>query len=143
MPGDLGAAGADDQLVGAQQHPHPLPDQPRRHRVVTLPHRDSGMPVHAGGQHQTGLEPFDRERPQQPRFPGEVLPDGADPVADPTGVVGLVVRLEASVELSQARHLRDRHQVGAPEPAALALDAALLVGTADPGLAVERVETMV
>jgi hypothetical protein len=89
------------------------------------------MPVDPWGQHQTGFERLGRQRPQQRRFPDAVLTDGADPVTDPAMIIGPVILLQAGVQLRQGRYLRDRHQMGAAEPAALTLHATLLVSALD------------
>jgi hypothetical protein len=64
-------------------------------------------------------------------------------MADPTVIIPPLRRLEPGVQFRQAIHLGHRHQMGAAEPATLALNPALLVGAVDAGLAVERVEPMV
>ena len=54
-----------------------------------------------------------------------------------------VGRLQQRVQLGQALHARDRHEVAPAEAPDLALDTALLVRAPDPGLAEERVEAEV
>lgn len=68
---------------------------------MALAHHDSGVPVHQRVQAQPGLEPLDRQWPQQRCFHREVLAHGARPVRDAPGVIGLVGGLQAGVELSQ------------------------------------------
>ena len=66
------------------------------------------------------------------------------PVADPAVVVlGVVARRGSSLSSAMVSTSGHRDQVGAAEPAALTLDAALLVRALDAGLAVERVEAVV
>ena len=140
MAGDLSAAVEQHQLRGAQQHPDPVADQPGRDRVVALADRDPGIAVDPRRQRQPGLEHLGRQRPQQVGLEGEVLTDADGAVADPAVVIGQVVADQQFVELGHRRDYRDRDQVVAAEPAALALHPALLMGALDTGVAVERVE---
>ena len=73
-------------------------------------------------------------------FDGEVLADGVRPGTDATGVVSGVPFVDHGVELLERAHLRDRDEVVAAEPADLTFDAALLMGSLDAWLAVERVD---
>jgi len=143
VPGDLGAAVEHEQLRGAQQDTDPMADQPRRDRVVALPHDDPGVPVDPRGQQQPGLEHLGRQRPQQRLLEGEVLRDAQRPVADPTPIVGEVIGLEELVQLGHRLDLGDRDQVVAAEPAALTLDPALLMSALHAGVTVERIEAVV
>ena len=56
-------------------------------------------------------------------------PTGGEPASEVAGVVGAVGCLEQRVQLGEALHARDRHEVAA-EAADLALHAALLVRAA-------------
>jgi hypothetical protein len=133
VAGDLAPAVEDDQFRGAQDRPDPVPDQPRRHRVMALAHGDPGVAVDPRGQDQPGLEPLARQRSQHPGLEGEVLGDAGRAVGDPPGVITGVVADQALVELRQARDDGDWDEVIAPEPPTLALHAALLVRAGDPG----------
>jgi hypothetical protein len=114
-----------------------MPDQPGRHRVVTLADGDAGVAVDPRRQHQARLELPGRQRSQQGRLERVVLSDAHRAVADPTGVIDEVVADEQLVELGHRLDLRDRDEVVAAEPATLALHAALLVRALDAGVAVE------
>src|SRR4051794_35082388 len=78
-----------------------------------------------------------------PHAGNEVVADTAGAVGDPAGVVGVVERRQPGVELCDRGDLRDGDEMGAAEPAALALHPALLVGALDARAAVERVEAVV
>ncbi len=61
---------------------------------------------------------------------------------DPTVVISVVVGLDGFVQFGDAVDLGHGHKVVTAEPPDVAFDAAFLVGTADTGLAVERVNVM-
>jgi hypothetical protein len=102
----------------------------------------ASRPTFAGERDPT-VELLQRRRPQQLLLLAEPEPD-ADPlpVQDPF-LLGEVDLRAALVELVKAGNLGDRDQVGAAEPPALVLDAALLVRTVLTRDAVERLEPVV
>jgi hypothetical protein len=109
---------------------------------VALSDGDAGVSVDSRSQGQAGLEPLGRQGPQQAGLERVVLPHAHRAVADPAGVITVVVAGQELVELGHRLDLGDRHQVVAAEPAALPLDPALLMGALHTGLAVERLEAV-
>jgi hypothetical protein len=83
------------------------------------------------------------QRREQRLFGREVLADGARAGGDAAGVALPVPPVDHRVELGECVHFGDGDEVVAAEPAELAIDAAVLVGAADVGLAVEGVEAVV
>ena len=132
----------DGQLVRGQPDPHRRPDQPGRHRVAALADADPRELVRPGPQCRPGVEPVGRQRPQQRGLLREVGRHRVRPELDvPPGVAQIVLG-QPGVQVRQRPHPRDGDQEIPPEPADLALDAALLMSPADAGLAVESVETV-
>jgi len=93
-------------------------------------------------QGERGVERFARQRPQQFTLEGPVVPDTHRSVADAPPVIGVVPFFDQRVELVDRDHHRHRDAVVAAEPAALTLDAALLVTALMSGQAVEGVEAV-
>jgi hypothetical protein len=106
-------------------------------------HHHLGEPVDPRGEPQACLERLVRQRAQQRPLDRQELPDGPCPAADPPGLVIGVPGVDHRVERPDRLHLGNRDEVVAAEPADLPLDAAFLVGAADPGLAVEGVQAPV
>ena len=71
------------------------------------------------------------------------MPDRVQATTDPPVLVGGLPRLDLLVQLVKRIDLRHGDQVVAAEPPDRALDAALLMGALDAGLAVERVKAVV
>ena len=130
----------DGQLIGGQPDPHRLPDQPGGYRVPALPDGDPGELVGLRPQRRAGVEPVSGQRAQQRRLRREVSRHRVRPELDVPPRVLDVVLGQPGVQVRQRLHPRDRNQEVPPEPADLALDAALLVGPLLSRLAVERVE---
>ncbi len=97
MPSDLGATVEDHHLGGAQGNPDAPPDQPGGHRILALQDHDPGVTVDPRRQGQTGIEAVRGQLTQQGAFEREVVADGAGPVLDPSGKVGLVGPLERAL----------------------------------------------
>ena len=101
MFGDQPRPVEDEHAGGAEQHPQLAADVTHRHRVLALPHRHPGVPVHPGAQAEPGLERLDRQRAQQDLFGGEVVPDGGGPLPDPAVIILRVTPGEVGVQLGE------------------------------------------
>ena len=134
----------EDQHRGRpEQDPHLAADQPGRHRVLALPHRDPGVSIDPWSQADPGLERLGRQRPQHGLFGGEVVADQRGPLPDPAVIILDVTLGEVGVQLGEGVDFGHGDGVGAAEPASLTLDAALLVGAFDTGPAVEHIKAVV
>lgn len=127
MPGNTVAAVEDHDLRCAQRDPHPPPDRSGRDGVLRHPDGDQRRAVHPRVQRQARVEHLGRQGREQHLLGGEVITDGADPVADAAVVLGRLPAFDAVVELVEGVHDRHRRQADAVEPADLAFDAALFV----------------
>ena len=143
MAGDGDALGDDLDLAGADQRLDAAADQLDRDRVAILADRGQRLGVDPHARALAAIEALGRQPPQRSALGREQLADGALAADDPAIEVGLAGRPQDRVELGQALHLRHRDQVVSAKAADLTLDAALLVGTADAGLAEERSEQVV
>ena len=127
----------------AEAHVHRPARAGRGDRVARATHGDARLAVGLRAERDRGVEGFGGEGPQR-RLLGLRHPaDGGEPAGDVAGVVCAVGRLQQRVQLGQALHARDRHEVAPAEAADLALHAALLMRARDAGLAEERVEAEV
>ena len=143
MAGDDRGRIEDLDRGGRQPHRQPATGVAGRDRVVALPHRDPGPVVDPGLQQPGRVERLGRQRPQRRQLGGERGADRDRPAGDHPGLVKQVTGRDQRVQLGQRRDVRDRDEVTAPEPADLALDAALLVRAFDARSAEERVEAVV
>lgn len=143
VPGNLLAAVVDHQLGGVEHDADSAPDQPDRDRVAVHPDADLAVAVDSWCRQPACLERFFRQRRQERLLGREVLTDRVRAGADPAGVILLVPPVDHLVEFGEGGHFGDGDQVVAAEPADLALDSALLMGAADAGLAVERIQAVV
>lgn len=76
-------------------------------------------------------------------FAVEGLADGVHAMPDSAVVIAAIAGVDELVEFVQRVNLGNRHQVIATKPADVAFDAALLTGSGDAGLAVERINVEV
>jgi hypothetical protein len=127
----------------AQTHPDTPCGVAGRDRVEVLADTDPRLAVDPRRQQQRHVERLIRQRRQGQRLSGEVLADGHVAHIDPSPVIDHVAGGHELVQLDQRCDDRDRHQVTAPEPADLTLNAALLVSADNTGPTEERVEPIV
>ena len=80
----------DNDRRGRQLDPQPMPNEPRRHTVLTGAHHDLRIPVHPRGQGQRGIERLVRQRPQQLTPDSPIVPNTHDPVADTSPIIGII-----------------------------------------------------
>jgi hypothetical protein len=118
-------------------------DEPGRHAVTHLAHRDHRVAVHGRGQQQPGVEPVFRQRAEFLAFQREPGPDRLRVGAHVPGQILLLEGADTLVELGQARHVGHGAEMVAPEEPDLAFDPALLVGALHPGQAVPGSEPVV
>jgi hypothetical protein len=140
MCGDGLGAVEDLDALGAHTHVQAAPDVAGGDRVVGAPHRHPGLAVHAMRADRGVVERLGRQGPQGVGLQREVPADGDPAAGDVAAVIDPSGGQEQLVELDHRPHVRDRHQMAAPEPAHLALHAALLVRPGLARLAEEAVE---
>ena len=142
MGRDPGRAVEAPAGAARERDPHPRPDQPGRHRVADLADHDLGVAIDPRGQRQRGVEPS----------AGNGASSGASTAKAAHRPAPSMCRSSSARSAATSRalssasgvvDLRDRDQMGAAEPATVALDPALLVRPRDTGQAVERVEPVV
>ncbi len=117
------AAVADRDLAGADPDADPQPRKADRDRVAVLAHRDERLRVHARRRRLGRVERVGGQRPQQRPLRRPRLPDRHRPPDDPPAQVSFAALKDERVQLGERRDGRHRHEVVAPEPADLALDA--------------------
>lgn len=137
----------DGDGLGPQFDGDALADEAGRDRVEALAHADPCLGVDPGAQAGHRREPLDRQHPQRrtlQRSQRVHTVTGAGSAArHPTLPVAEVARLHERVQIGERVEHRHGGEVVAAEPADVALDAALLMGTGDAGLAEERLEPVV
>ncbi len=143
VAGDLAALGVHGEHRATEAHVHAAAGAGRGDRVARAAYRDARLAVGLDAQRHRAVEWLGGERPQRGPLALRRLADGLEPATDVACVVCAVGGLEQRVELDQAAHERNRHEVAAAEAPDLTLHAALLVGAARPGLAVEGVLAVV
>ena len=143
VAGDLSAPIEHDQLRYQQRHPHRSTDHACGDGVLRHSNGDQTRPVNPRAQLQAQIETLERQRRKMFPLDTEVLTYCADPVGDPSALVGFIPNSDAIVQLRQRRHHRHRRQTVAAEPSNLALDPTLLMRALDSRLAIERVEPVV
>ena len=143
VAGDRLAVVRDRDLPGADLGQDPQPDQADRHRVAVLTNRHHRLRVDPRARVLAGLRPLGGQRSQQRPLRGQRLTDRAALPGDLPPEVGLAAGEQPRVQLGEAPHRRDRHQMAAAEPADLALDPALLMRAAQPDQRELRLEHVV
>ena len=129
--------------AGGQPHRQATGDVPGGHRVVALPHTDPGAFVDAGRKQPGRVERLSRQWHQRCSLSLKRFADGDRPAGDHPGVVKTVSSGDVFAQLGQCCVLGDWDQVPSAEPADLCRHAALLMGSLQPWLAEERLETVV
>src|SRR5581483_11819849 len=119
----------------AEPDPDTATDQPRRHRILTLPNGDPGVAIYSRFQGEPSRKLRGRQWPQQRLLHEVVMADRRCSVGDAPIVVFRIRRGEQIVELGDRVDGWHRDAVVASEPAAFTLDAAFLVSAIDTGLA--------
>ena len=127
MAGDWLAVVRHHDLPGADLGQHPQPDQADRHRVAVLANRHHRLRIDPRARVLAGQRALRGQRSQQRPLARERVTDGAAMPGDLPPEIGLAAGQQPSVELGEAPHSRDGHEVPAAEAADLSLDPALLV----------------
>jgi hypothetical protein len=120
----------DIEGVRADLCAHPPAGQARGDRVAVTAHADHRLGVHARRDLQGGAVRLSWQIPEQPPLTLKRLPDRLSSPDDRAIQIRPARLLQVLVELSDAGHLRHRHQMPAAKTPDLSLHAALLVSPA-------------